>query len=148
MQIMGTEISSTTRLIIISMVPYLKITAQFFVPRLEYIVLEYMYIQQDDATCNNSRDTMEVLHGSFPGQFFSRIGYQNWLQQSCIITLMDLMLYILEKSQVNVNQPTTTQIIETENERCNKKNSMENFAGRVDLCHQSRGGLQDVLFHS
>ncbi|KYN32334.1 hypothetical protein ALC56_13191, partial [Trachymyrmex septentrionalis] len=73
----------------------------------------------------------------------------------CDLTPLDFFLWGYLKSQVYVNEPTTTRALKEEIQRCINeiqphlcKMVMENFDKRVRMCMQSRGGhLPDVLFH-
>lgn len=135
---------------------YRAMITQFFVPQLEDIALDDMWFQQDGATCHTARETMTVLHESFPGRVICRFGDQNWPPRSCDLTPLDFWLWGNLKSQVYANKPATTEALKAEIRRCINEipphvcnTVIANFVKRVRTCQQSRGGhLSDVLFHT
>lgn len=135
---------------------YRDMIIQFFVPKLQDMDVDDMWFQQDGATCHTARETIQLLHESFPGRVISRFGDQNWPPRSCDLTPLDFFLWGFLKSKVYANKPTTTHALKEEIERCINeiqphlcKTVMENFDKRVRMCQQSRGGhLPDMLFHT
>ncbi|KZC12021.1 hypothetical protein WN55_04042 [Dufourea novaeangliae] len=65
-----------------------------------------MWFQQDSATCHTSRETMALLHETFPGRVVSRSGDQNWPPRSYDLTPLDFFLWGFLKSKVYVNRAT------------------------------------------
>lgn len=134
---------------------YRDMITRFFLPQLDDIDVANMWFQQDGATCHTARETLQLLHETFPGRVLSRFGDQNWPPRSCDLTPLDFFLWGYLKSQVYVNKPTTTRALKEEIQRCINeiqphlcRTVMENFDKRVRMCMQSRGGhLPDVLFH-
>jgi len=61
---------------------YRDMITQFFVPKLEDIDVTNMWFQQDGATCHTARETIQLLHETFPGRVLSRFGDQNWPPRS------------------------------------------------------------------
>ena len=137
-------------------VRYREMITSFFLPRIEEMNVEGMWFQQDGATCHTARETIQLLHQSFPGRVISRFGDQNWPPRSCDLTPLDFFLWGFLKSMVYANKPTTTQALKDEIGRCineipqhSCKTVIENFIKRSRACQQSRGGhLHDILFHT
>lgn len=137
-------------------VRYREMITSFFLPRIEEMNVEGMWFQQDGATCHTARETIQLLHQSFPGRVISRFGDQNWPPRSCDLTPLDFFLWGFLKSMVYANKPTTTQALKEEIGRCINeipqhlcKKVIENFIKRSRVCQQSRGGhLHDILFHT
>ncbi|XP_018359883.1 PREDICTED: uncharacterized protein LOC108759083 [Trachymyrmex cornetzi] len=128
---------------------------EFFLPKLDDIDVDDMWFQQDGATCHTARETIQLLHETFPGRVLSRFGDQNWPPRSCDLTPLDFFLWSYLKSKVYVNKPTITRALQEEIKRCTNeiqpqlcREVMKNFDKRVRMCQQNRGGhLPDVLFH-
>ncbi|XP_078047551.1 uncharacterized protein LOC144475472 [Augochlora pura] len=135
---------------------YRDMIIQFFVPKLQDMDVDGMWFQQDGATCHTARETIQLLHESFPGRVISRFGDQNWPPRSCDLTPLDFFLWGFLKSKVYINKPTTTHALKEEIELCINeiqphlcKTIIENFNKRVRMCQQSLGGhLPDMLFHT
>lgn len=135
---------------------YRAMLTRFFVPQLGGIDVDNKWFQQDGATCHTARETLTILHESFPNRVISRFGDQNWPPRSCDLTPLDFWLWGYLKSQVYANKPATTEALKTEIRRCINEipphvynTVIENFSKRVRMCHQSRGGhLPDILFHT
>ena len=90
---------------------------------------------------HTARETIQLLHETFPGRVLSRLGDQNWPPRSCDLTPLDFFLWSYLKSQVYVNKPTTTRALKEEIQRCINeiqphlcKMVMENFDKRVRMC--------------
>ena len=92
-------------------VRYREMITSFFLPRIEEMNVEGMWFQQDGATCHTARETIQLLHQSFPGRVISRFGDQNWPRRSCDLTPLDFFLWGFLKSMVYANKPTTTQAL-------------------------------------
>ncbi|XP_078032646.1 uncharacterized protein LOC144467630 [Augochlora pura] len=135
---------------------YRDMIIQFFVPKLQDMDVDGMWFQQDGTTCHTARETIQLLHESFPGRVISRFGDQNWPPRSCDLTPLDFFLWGFLKSKVYINKPTTTHALKEEIELCINeiqphlcKTIIENFNKRVRMCQQSLGGhLPDMLFHT
>lgn len=53
-----------------------------------------MWFQQEDAKCRTVRETIKLLHETFPGHhLFDRFGDQKWSPRSCDLTPLDLFLW-------------------------------------------------------
>ncbi|CAK9827661.1 hypothetical protein ANTRET_LOCUS5336 [Anthophora retusa] len=135
---------------------YCDMIIQFFVSKLQDMVVDDMWFQQDGATCHTARETIQLLHESLPSRVISRFGDKNWPPRSCDLTPLDFFLWGFFKSKVYANKPTTTHVLKEEIERCINeiqphlcKTIMENFDKRVRMCQQSRGShLLDMLYHT
>ena len=53
--------------------------------------VDYMWFQQDGATCHPARETIQLLHRSFSGSVISRFGDENWPARSCDLTPLDFL---------------------------------------------------------
>lgn len=73
-------------------VRYREMLTNFFVPKLQNMDLNSMWFQQDGATCHTARETVELLHESFPGRVISRFGDRHWPPRSCDLTPLDFFL--------------------------------------------------------
>jgi hypothetical protein len=108
--------------------------------------------QQDGATCHTARETMQLLHETFPSRVISRFGDH---PRSCVLTPLDFFLWGYLKSKVYANKPTTTHALKQEIRPCIGeiqphlcKMVIENVDKRLRMFQQSLGGhLPDVLFH-
>ena len=58
-------------------------TTHFFLPQKDGMDLEDMWLEQDGATCHTARESMALLHETFPGREISRLGDRNWPPGSC-----------------------------------------------------------------
>ncbi|EFN78033.1 hypothetical protein EAI_06421, partial [Harpegnathos saltator] len=94
---------------------YRDMINQFFVPKLQDMDVDDMWFQQDGATCHTARETIQLLHESFPGRVISRFGDQ----------IVRFLFGGFLKSKVYANKPTTIHALKEEIERC--KTVMENF---------------------
>ncbi|KAK0166333.1 hypothetical protein PV328_004759 [Microctonus aethiopoides] len=135
---------------------YHDMIIHYFIPKLQNINTDDMWFQQDDAICHTARETIQLLHGSFPGRVISRFGDRNWPPRSCDLTPLDFFLWGFLKSKVYANKPTTIHALKEEIKRCIKdiqphlcRTVIEDFNKRVRMCQQSHGGhLSDiVLYH-
>jgi len=82
---------------------------QFLLSKFDDIDGANMWFQQDGATCHAARETIQLLHETFPGRVISRFGYQNWPPRSCDLTPLDFFLWGFLKSKVYVNKPAITR---------------------------------------
>ncbi|EFN79402.1 hypothetical protein EAI_09473, partial [Harpegnathos saltator] len=64
-----------------------------FVSKLQDMDVDDMWFQQDGATCRTARETIQLLHESFPGPVISRFGDQIRPPRSCDLTPLDLFLW-------------------------------------------------------
>ncbi|KAK9510942.1 hypothetical protein O3M35_005613 [Rhynocoris fuscipes] len=75
---------------------------RFFLPKLDDIDVANMWFQQDGATCHTARETLQLMHETFPGRVLSRFGDQNWPPRSCDLTPLDFFLWGYLKSQRHI----------------------------------------------
>ena len=47
-------------------------------PKLQNMNVNNMWFQQDGAICHTTRETIQLLHESFPSRVIFRFGEQNW----------------------------------------------------------------------
>lgn len=148
--------NATGEAITVNAARYRDMIMRFLVPKLQDVDVNDMWFQQDGATCHTTRETIQLLHESFPGRVISRFGDQNWPPRSCDLTPLDFFLWGFLKSKVYAIKPTTTLALKEEIERCINeiqphlcKKVIENFDDRMRMCKQSHGGhLPDMLFHT
>jgi len=91
---------------------------QFLLPKLDDIDGANMWFQQDGTRCHTARETIQLLHKTFPGRVISRFCDRNWPPRSCDLTSLDLFLWGFLKSKVNVNNTATTRELLEEIKRC------------------------------
>src|ERR1700761_3019106 len=99
-----------------------------------------MWFQQDGATCHTARETIQLLHETFPGRVLFRFGDKNWPPRLCDLTPLAFFLWGNLKSKVYANKPTSTRALKEEIQRCINEIQphlcsmvMKNFVKRVRI---------------
>ena len=123
---------------------YRNMITQFFLPKLDDIDVANMWFQQDNATCYIANETIQLLHETFPSRIFSRFGDQKWPPRSCDLIPLDFFLWGYLKSNVYINNTTTTCALQEEIKHCINeiqpqlcRKVMKNFDERVGMCQQT-----------
>ncbi|GFX80958.1 uncharacterized protein TNCV_1909511 [Trichonephila clavipes] len=65
----------------------------FFIPELNNHDLQELWFQQDGATCNTARATIDLLKDTFGDRLLSPFGPVNWPPKSCDLTPLDYFLW-------------------------------------------------------
>lgn len=89
-----------------------KIT-QFLWPELQDIDTSDLRFQQDGATRNTARQTIDLLKTKFDGHLISLNGDVGWASRSCDLTALDFFLWGYVKEMVYDNNPQTIQDLKT-----------------------------------
>lgn len=135
---------------------YRTMLRKFLIPSLDELGLEHIWFQQDGATAQTARDTMDLLRDAFPDHVISRFGDFPWPARSPDLTCPDFFLWGYLKSLVYVNKPQTLAALK-ENIHQEIRNIsqevlrkvMKNVINRAQLCINSRGHhLRDIIFKS
>ena len=82
--------------------------------QLDGMEMEDMLFQQDGATCDTARETIELLREKFTGRVISHNCDQNWPPRSCDLTPCDFLLWGFVKSRVYANKPQTIPELKAE----------------------------------
>ena len=125
-------------------------------PELDELDISDMWFQQDGATSNTARVTIEILKGKFGERVISRNGPVEWSPRSCDLTPLAFFLWGHIKSLVYANKPATfddlkdniqREIATVPVEMCARV--VENWVQRIDRCKRARSGhMTDIEFHS
>ncbi|GFY14521.1 hypothetical protein TNCV_1315751 [Trichonephila clavipes] len=62
---------------------YRAMIANFFIPELNNHDVQELLFQQDGATCQTARATIDLLKDTFGDRLISRFGPVNWPPRSC-----------------------------------------------------------------
>ena len=125
-------------------------------PELDELDINDMWFQQDGATSQTARITIDLLKGKFGERVTSRNGPVEWPPRSCDLTPLDFFLLGHIKSLVYANKPATLDDLKDKIQReidnvpvemCARV--VENRVQRIDRCKRARGGhMTDIEFHS
>ncbi|GFY35721.1 DUF4817 domain-containing protein [Trichonephila clavipes] len=74
---------------------YRAMITNFFIPELNNHDVQKLWFQQDGATCQTARATIDLLKDTFGDRLISRFGPVNWPPRSC-----DLRLFSVEVCKV------------------------------------------------
>ncbi|GFT69422.1 putative transposable element [Trichonephila clavipes] len=96
---------------------YRTMITNFFIPELNNHNVQELRFQQDGATCDIARATIDLLKDTFGDRPISRFGPANWPPRSCDLTLLDYFLWRYVKSLVYADTPQTLDHLE-DNIRC------------------------------
>ncbi|CAK9801230.1 Transposable element Tc3 transposase [Anthophora plagiata] len=133
---------------------YQSMLSDFLWPELNCIDVSDVYFQQDDVTCDTTRENVQLLRSKFGQRVISCNADINWPPRSCDLTPLDFFLWGYLKSRVYSVKPETRNdlkdnlrvaIREITLATCRKV--VENFDSRIDICSRNRGAhLNDILF--
>ena len=129
---------------------------QFFVSKLQDIVVDYVWFQQYGATCHTARETIQLLPKSFTGRVISHFGEQNWGCQIISAVGLFSLVYLFLSLRFMLSSSRTPMPWWEEIERCINeiqphlsKKVLKNFSKIVRMRQKSRGvHLPDILFHT
>ncbi|GFT28242.1 putative transposable element [Trichonephila clavipes] len=71
---------------------YRAMITNFFIPELNNHDVQELWFQQDGATCDTARATIDLLKDKFGDRLISPFGPVNWPQRSCDLTLLNYFL--------------------------------------------------------
>ncbi|GFV49773.1 putative DD41D transposase [Trichonephila clavipes] len=91
---------------------YRAMVTNFFIPELNNHDVQEVWFQQDGATCNTDRATIDLLKDTFGDRLISRFGPVNWPPRSCDLTPLDYFLWGYVKSLVYADKPQTLDHLE------------------------------------
>ncbi|GFS58686.1 DUF4817 domain-containing protein [Trichonephila clavipes] len=86
---------------------YRAIITNFFIPELNNHDVQELWFQQDGATCDTARATIDLLKDTFGDRLISLFGPVNWPPRSCDLTPLDYFLWGYVKSLVYADKPQT-----------------------------------------
>ncbi|GFY14231.1 transposable element Tc3 transposase [Trichonephila clavipes] len=127
----------------------------FFIPELNNHDVQELWFQQNGATCNTTRDTIDLLKDTFGDRLISRFGPVNWPPRSCDLTLLDYFLWGYIKSLVYADKPQTLDHLE-DNIRSviadirpqMLEKVIENWTSRLVYIRASRGShMPEIIFN-
>ncbi|GFY03744.1 uncharacterized protein TNCV_4550811 [Trichonephila clavipes] len=105
-----------------------------------------LWVQQDGATCQTARATINLLKDTFGDRLISRFGPVNWSPRSCDLTPLDYFLSGYVKSLVYADKPQTPDHLEDNIRRVIAdirpqmlEKVIENWTSRLDYIRASRG---------
>ncbi|GFV58427.1 uncharacterized protein TNCV_4036021 [Trichonephila clavipes] len=81
---------------------------KFFIPEL----IQELWLQQDGATCQTARATINLVKDTIGDCLISRFGPVNWPSRSCDLTSLDYFLWGYVKSLVYADKPQTLDHLE------------------------------------
>ncbi|GFV82007.1 putative DD41D transposase [Trichonephila clavipes] len=91
---------------------YRAMIINLFIPELNNHDVQELWFQQDSATCDTARATIDLLKDTFGDRLISRFGPVNWPPRSCDLTLLDYFLWGYVKSLVYADNPQTLDYLE------------------------------------
>ncbi|GFT30749.1 transposable element Tc3 transposase [Trichonephila clavipes] len=91
---------------------YRAMITNFFIPELNNHDVQELWFQQNGATCNTARATIDLLKDTFGDRLISRFEPVNWPPRSCDLTPLDYFLWGYVKSLVYANKPQTLDHLE------------------------------------
>ncbi|GFW09460.1 DUF4817 domain-containing protein [Trichonephila clavipes] len=126
----------------------------FFIPELNNHDVQELWFQQDGATCNTARATIDLLKDTLGDRLISRFGPVNWPPRSCDLTPLDYFLWGHVKSLVYADKPQTLDHLEDNIRRVIAdirpqmlEKVIENWTSRLDYIRASRGNhMPEIIF--
>ncbi|GFW30039.1 uncharacterized protein TNCV_1593571 [Trichonephila clavipes] len=123
----------------------------FFIPESNNHELRF---QQDGATCDTARATIDLLKDTFGDRLISRFGPVNWPPRCCDLTPLDYFLWGYVKSLVYADKPQTLDHLEDNIHRVIAdirpqmlKKVIENWTSRLDYIRASQSShMPEILF--
>ncbi|GFY13579.1 uncharacterized protein TNCV_4959491 [Trichonephila clavipes] len=132
----------------------------FFISELNNHDVQELWFQQDGATCQTARATIDLLKDTFGDHLISRFGPVNWPLRSCDLTPLDYYLWGYVKSSVYADKPQTLDHLEDNirrviadilmllmNVSTNVEKVIEYWTSRLDYIRASRGSpMPEIIF--
>ncbi|GFU14953.1 uncharacterized protein TNCV_795281 [Trichonephila clavipes] len=126
----------------------------FFIPELNNHDVQELWFQQDGATCDTARATIDLLKDTFGDRLISRFGPVNWPPRFCDSTPLDYFLWGYVKSVVYADKPQTLDHLEDNIRRVIAdirpqmlEKVIENWTSRLDYIRASRGShMPEIIF--
>ncbi|GFW88088.1 uncharacterized protein TNCV_217601 [Trichonephila clavipes] len=126
----------------------------FFIPELDNYDVQELWFQQDGATGDTARATIDLLKDTFGDRLISRFGPVNWPPRSCDLTPLDYFLWGYVKSLVYADKPKILDHLEDNICRViadirpqSLENVIENWTSRLDYIRASRGShMPEIIF--
>ncbi|GFW28854.1 uncharacterized protein TNCV_201771 [Trichonephila clavipes] len=133
---------------------YRATITNFFIPELNNHDVQELWFQQDGATCQTARATIDLLKDTFGDRLISRFGPENWPPRSCDLTPLDYFLWGYVKSLVYADKPQTLDHLEDTIRRVIAdirpqmlEKVIENWTSRLDYIRASRGSpMPEIIF--
>ncbi|GFW63190.1 transposable element Tc3 transposase [Trichonephila clavipes] len=133
---------------------YRAMITTFFIPELNNHDVQELWFQQDGATCQTARATIELLKETFGDRLISRFGPVNWPPRSCDLTPLDYFLWGYVKSLVYADKPETLNHLEDNIRRViadirpqRLEKIIEKWTSRLDYIRASRGSpMPEIIF--
>ncbi|GFU84133.1 zinc finger protein 112 [Trichonephila clavipes] len=113
-----------------------------------------LWFQQDGATCDTARATIDLLKDTFGDRLISRFGPVNWPPRSCDLTPLDYFLWGYVKSLVYADKLQTLDHLEDNIRRVIAdiqpqmlEKVIENWTSRLDYIRDSRSSpMPEIIF--
>ncbi|GFV34097.1 transposable element Tc3 transposase [Trichonephila clavipes] len=126
----------------------------FFITELNNRDDQELWFQQDAATYNTARATIDLLKDTFDDYLIARFEPVNWPPISCDLTPLDYFLWGYVKSLVYADKPQTLDHLEDNIRRviANIRPQMlekviENWTSRLDYIRANRGShMTKIIF--
>ncbi|GFW72235.1 neuroligin-1 [Trichonephila clavipes] len=133
---------------------YRAMITNFFIPELNNHDVQELWFQQDGATRQTARATIDLLKDTFGDRLISRFGPVNWPPRSCDLTPLDYFLWGYVKSLVYADKPQTLDHLEDNIHRVIAdiwpqmlEKVIENWTSRLDYIRASRGShMPEIIF--
>ncbi|GFY12478.1 putative DD41D transposase [Trichonephila clavipes] len=133
---------------------YRAMITNFFIPELNNHDVQELWFQQDGATCQTARATIDLLKDTFGDRLISSFGPVNWPPRSCDLTPLDYFLWGYVKSLVYADKPQTLDHLEDNIRRVIAdirpqmlEKVIENWTSRLDYIRPSRGSyMPEIIF--
>ncbi|GFW51290.1 protein FAM200A [Trichonephila clavipes] len=132
---------------------YRAMITNFSIPELNNHDVQELWFQQDGATCQTARATIDLLKDTFGDRLISRFGPGNWPPRSCDLTPLDYFLWGYVKSLVYPDTPQTLDHLEEHIRRVIAdirrmlEKVVENWTSRLDYIRASRDShMPEIIF--
>ncbi|GFV48168.1 uncharacterized protein TNCV_3554471 [Trichonephila clavipes] len=133
---------------------YRAMITNFSIPELNNHDVQELWFQQDGATCNTARATIDFLKDTFGDRLISRFGPVNWPPRSCDLTPLDYFLWGYVKSLVYADKPQTFDHLEDNIRRVIAdirpqmlEKVIESWTSGLDYIRASRGShTPEIIF--
>ncbi|GFU53696.1 putative transposable element [Trichonephila clavipes] len=133
---------------------YTAIITIFFIPELNIHDVQELWFQQDGASCDKDRATIDLLKYTLGDRLISRFGPVNWPPRSCGLTQLDYFLWGYVKSLVYVDKSQVLGHLEDKIRRVIAdirpqilEKFIENWTSRLDYIRASRGShMPEIIF--
>lgn len=129
---------------------YQTMLNEFLWPTLDNTDLTDIWFQQDGASYNTTRQTIDLLRTKFNGHVISRNGDVNWPERSCDLTPVDYFLWGYLKDQISHCKPKTINQLKSSVADIGPemiKSVLQDLIERANNCKRGLGShYRDMVF--